>query len=296
MKSMKLLLRSIAETEYDHLIITGDIVSTADPDDFYCARELFGSFGLLHPDRLTVVPGNHDIFGGPHRATDVPGFPRHISTIDYLHNLTLFEDAFAETFVGVRRPASGQLYPFVKTLGDIQIIGLNSIPPWSLWDNPLGSNGLVDDDQCSALEALSRDTTAVMHRRIVAMHHHFGTVVDETAQNSVWKKIESRTMRLRKRRRLLRHFDSLNVKCILHGHIHKSLIYEKDGMTFANGAGSVCDDPVRYLKYNKLTIDQFGIQISIVRLPHPYQLPMAAIPRYRTRARSSLPQFASQGA
>ncbi len=32
-KSFKLLLRSILEMEYDHVKITGDIVSTADPDD-----------------------------------------------------------------------------------------------------------------------------------------------------------------------------------------------------------------------------------------------------------------------
>ena len=296
MKSMKLLLRSVLEAGCDHLIITGDIVSTAEPDDFYCARELLGSFGLLHPDKLTVIPGNHDIFGGPHRATEVPEFPKHIRTIDYVRNLRLFEEAFAETFVDVRQLRAGQLFPFVKTLGSVEIIGLNSIPPWSIWDNPFGSNGLVDEKQCDALAEWSKESPSPNGIRIVAMHHHFGTVGDDNVQSKLWKRIESRTMRLRKRRRVLKHFDALNVRCVLHGHIHKNVVYEKNKIIFANAAGAVCDDPIRYLKYNKLEIAGSKVQATIETLPHPYQLPMVAIPSHRFKAYSSEPLFASQGA
>jgi Icc protein len=153
-KSLKILLRSILEAGCDHIVISGDIVSTADPDDYFLAREVFANLGLLDGRRLTLVPGNHDIFGGPHRATDVLSFPRHIRTVDYRKNFNLFHDAFFETFLNAEQLLPGEHYPFIKRVGPFSIIGLNSIPPWSPLENPLGTNGMVDDRQYAALKSL----------------------------------------------------------------------------------------------------------------------------------------------
>ena len=118
-KSFKILLRTILDHGCDHLVITGDIVSTGDPDDYYLARTILTTFGLMDSKRLTIVPGNHDVFGGPHRAVDVLSFPRYIRTVDYHRRLALFEEAFAETFVGAKQLNSGNLFPFVERSGSL---------------------------------------------------------------------------------------------------------------------------------------------------------------------------------
>ena len=60
----RLLLQKIARLGVDHVVISGDITSGALPEDFAQARELFRDAGLLRPSRLSMVIGNHDIYGG----------------------------------------------------------------------------------------------------------------------------------------------------------------------------------------------------------------------------------------
>lgn len=291
-KSFKILLRTIMEKGYDHLVITGDIVSTADPDDYYLARSILTTFGLMDSRKLTIVPGNHDVFGGPHRAVDVLSFPRHIRTVDYHRRLALFEEAFAETFVGVRRLTADRLFPFLKNVGPYTLIGLNSIPPWSLWNNPLGSNGILSDDQASALTGLHIGNE--LHGRIplVAIHHHFNELNDETSVNSLWKNIESKTMRMKRRRRLLKLFSTLGVQAVLHGHVHRNELYERQGVRLANGAGAVCDDPVSMLKYNRLVYSGGATDISIDILPVAFQTPSTAASFHHFRSVEPIPQTA----
>ena len=270
--SLKLLLRHILDAGCDHLVISGDIVSTADPDDLYLAREIFSKLGFLRSDRLTVVPGNHDIFGGPHRAVDILSFPRHIRTVDYHSHLRLFHEAFAETFGGVARLDDDNLYPFVKTLGPFSLLGLNSIPPWSPWKNPLGTNGSLADSQVSSLLRYAQTSTPQNRIPIAILHHHFNNLNDESTDSSLWRRVESNTMRMRGRKRLLKLLRTLGVRYVLHGHIHRNEIYERDGIFLANGAGAVCDDPVRFLKYNLIRFENGMTSLTTQHLPIPYQV------------------------
>ena len=57
-------------------------------------------------------------------------------------------------------------------------------------------------------------------------------------------------MRMKKRRKLLRLFNAMNARYVLHGHIHRNEVLRAERNMFANGAGAVCDDPVRFLKYD----------------------------------------------
>jgi len=289
-KSFKILLRTILDEGCDHLVITGDIVSTADPDDYYLARKILTTFGLMDSKKLTIVPGNHDLFGGPHRAVDVLSFPQHIRTVDYRRRLALFEEAFAETFVGIKRMDGESLFPFLKNVGPFAVIGLNSIPPWSLWDNPLGSNGFLSERQMSLIENLAEREE--LHERIplVAIHHHFNDLNDASTENSLWRKIESKTMRMRKRRKVLKLFKSLGVQIVMHGHIHRNELYERNGIRLANGAGAVCDDPISMLKYNRLNHVQGVTTIEINQLPITFQTPSAAKSIHHFRSVEPIPQ------
>lgn len=280
-KSLKLLLRAVLDAGCDHVVVTGDIVSTADPDDFALAREIFGTLGLLSADRLTVVPGNHDVFGGPHRATDVLEFPSRIRTVDRAAMRALFVDAFAETFEGVMRPDPALPFPFVKRAGPFDIIGIDSTMPWSLLRNPLGSNGHVDDAQLRALSALAQRGADASRIPVVAMHHHLRDAVDATPDHRLWTAIERRTMRLRGRARLLRRLASLDARVVLHGHVHLNETYIVRGMRVANGAGAVCDDPIPFIKYNTLRVHEGNLGLEIRTLPVPYQ--SQTLPRVQSR-------------
>jgi len=271
-KSFRLLLRALEEDGFDHLLITGDITSTGIADDFFIVREILDRARLLSSHKLTVVPGNHDIFGGFHRAVDVLSFPEGIRSVDYDRNLNLFAEAFAEAFEGVYRPFEDAFYPFVKFVGPFAIIGLNSIGRWSLLKNLFGSNGSLDDRQFEGLRALETSGILKGHIPIIALHHHFnGTARDNAVANNRWVRIEMQVMKLRKKRKLLRQFQRLGVKYVLHGHIHHNELYNLRGLQFANGGGAVYDDFVEFLKYNVVECVDGECHLGIVTLPIPFQ-------------------------
>lgn len=289
LRSFKLLLESILDRGCDHLLITGDIVSTAEPDDYFLAREILDRFGLLHSSKLTVVPGNHDIFGGPHRAVDVLSFPRYIRSIDYSRHLDLFVEAFEESFEKCTFLTHGYFFPFVKKAGPFAIIGLNSIPPWSLWDNPLGSNGMISQTQWEGISRLADSSILSGTIPIVAIHHHFKDLVNDevSTTNPLWRFIENKTMRMRQRRKLLRLFHSLKVRYVFHGHLHRNETYERQGIRLVNGAGAVCDDPIRLLKFNVVTFFQGSCTLRIRSLPIPFA--QATVPLTFERSKNGLP-------
>lgn len=270
-KSLKIVLREILRAGCDHIVISGDLVSTADPDDFYLAREVFLNYGLMNSRLLTIVPGNHDIFGGPHRAVDVVSFPRHIRSVDYRRNLDLFHETFREAFDGVRHLSNDSFYPFIKNVGPFAFVGLNSIPPWSLRTNPLGTNGLIDDSQLNVLRSADTLTHVQSAIPVAVVHHHFNDLTDDSVEEGIWKRIESRTMRMKKRKRLLKVLKAIGVKYVLHGHIHRNELYERNGIQLANGAGAVCDDPVKNLKYNTLASSNGSCELSTRHLAIPFQ-------------------------
>lgn len=293
LKSFKLLLKSTLAAGCDHLVITGDIVSTGEEDDYYLAREILGNLDLLNSDRLTVVPGNHDIFGGPHRAVDVLSFPQYIRNVDYARHLERFEVVFGETLLNTISYGQDSIYPFVKKVGPYSIIGLNSIPPWSFRRNPLGTNGKLNEDQRVALLQMQSDGHFSRTIPLVAMHHHFNDLQDDSAGGGFWKRIESNTMRMRGRTKTLRLFESLGVRYVLHGHIHRNEIYRSNSLTLLNGAGAVCDDPIRFLKYNEIQFSHGEENVRTNVLPISFQVPSHSLPIRRLHYPIALPPVPS---
>jgi Icc protein len=270
--SFRLLLKAIVEHGCDHLLITGDIVSTADPADFLLAREILSQFDLLHSSKLTVVPGNHDIFGGPHRAIDVLSFPQYIRSVDYSRHLRLFIQTFEETFDRCTYPARGYHFPFLKQVGPFVILGINSVPPWSLWNNPFGSSGAIQGNQWNALLELQGQLLPQGKIFVAALHHHLYSSLHQYASNNpMWRLIEQQTMRIRKRTTVLRLFKSLGIRYIFHGHIHRNELYLRNGLRCINGAGAVCDDSIPWLKFNTLTYTHDTCTLRIQCLPIPFQ-------------------------
>jgi len=230
----------------DHVVITGDLTSNGDARDLRSVRRLFESLGILASSKLTLIPGNHDLYGGPHLAEEVLGFPERCRTTDLNEKLAIFQDTFAEVFTdSIQTDAA---YPFLKKVRNICFLGLNSITEYSLLDNPVGSNGRIGAEQQTRIRRLSKHHAwQTASQRIVLIHHHLFRpkdvshlqLADGVTSKNIAALIEQRTLKLHGKRSLLQLCKEIDVDLILHGHVHFTGDYERKGIAYLNSAGSI---------------------------------------------------------
>lgn len=263
------LIDAIEHQRADHIVITGDISSSADERDLLATRALFDKLKILDASKLTLVIGNHDIFGGPHLAEEVLSFPRACRECLYHHKLYAFQRIFQPLFSEVYYESNP--YPFVKLVKDVAIIGLNTVAEYSQYRNPVGSNGAIDDHQFESLRAML-DTAVVRDakHRVVAMHHHLFRRKDEKHLHSystpkgLFSTIEQETLKLRKKRRLLALLEKADVQTVLHGHVHFTGDYPRRKVRCYNAAGAIY--PLMATEshsYNLLTITEKGTSLEV---------------------------------
>ena len=96
----------------DHIAVTGDLINLGLPAEFEAARAWLAGLGA--PDKVTVVPGNHDIY--THLGDD-PGVERWA---DYMRSRRVGRASM--------RPGA-RAFPFVRRLGPVALIALNSAVP-----------------------------------------------------------------------------------------------------------------------------------------------------------------------
>lgn len=240
-RKTKKLLNFFLENNYDHLVITGDITDNADAKDFQAFRKILQSYGLLDTLKCSVVIGNHDIYGGVQTAMDVVQFPNKCKTVDFDTKVKEFCAYFEELFFDTLRPDKESYFPYAKDLGDVVLVGLNSIDKYSRLKNPFASNGRVNDIQLEYLSELLEHEDIKKKRKTVLIHHHFykKTEATQAAQKNLWSRVESFALKLRGRKKLLKVLSGKHVDYILHGHSHEKKIYDKNGITFLNAGASV---------------------------------------------------------
>ncbi len=146
------LLETVRVSKADHLVISGDLASSAHPEEFQGVRSLLDEHGFNDSERLTIIPGNHDIFGFIYqtfqhpkavlgRARSVHGLAATASTLwqfrrklmsydaeKYLRDVRSFRmhfpHAFSRHIVAEGHHAG---FPFAKLLpDDIALIGVDS--------------------------------------------------------------------------------------------------------------------------------------------------------------------------
>jgi 3',5'-cyclic AMP phosphodiesterase CpdA len=124
----------------DHVLITGDLTTTALPSEFKAARAALAAL-LVDPERATVVPGNHDRYtGGSVRSR-----------------------AFEATFGGFA-PAPG--YPWLRRLdSETAILGLDPTR------SHISARGYLPPEQLARARDLLADPAARPRRLIVACHY-----------------------------------------------------------------------------------------------------------------------------
>ena len=245
------LLSDIRERGCDHVLVTGDIADNPDIQDFLYVRELFSHFDLLDSSKMSVIPGNHDIFGGAPKGPDFFRFGMICKQINYEEKVDQFIDLFKETF------PSNNSFPYLKIINNIAIVGINSVDRWSVKKNPEGSNGKVSERDFEKLKSLLSSKEVKNKYIIVLIHHHFNRPGKDNdhPDHSLWLRIVNYKMMLYGKKKLTDLFRKHNVNLILHGHTHINEIYNiKKNPVINSSACSIpiTDDMIR--KYNILNI------------------------------------------
>jgi predicted phosphodiesterase len=252
------------------LIITGDITDNASEKDLEIFRRMLKRYGFLNGERLSLIIGNHDIFGGIQKAEEILTFHEKCESVIYKDRVNNFISYFAETFDNCYYLSSKDFFPFAKRIDNTLLIGLNSVAPYSKLSNPFGSNGEISASQFGELYELLKSADNDVKYKIVMIHHHFNKIKTEAKSTfgSIWANIEKQTMKLKNKRRLFTLFKEFNVDVVLHGHIHESKEYFRKDVRFLNAGATIKsnNNSVR-INFLKLAKGNIRIETDSVDLP-----------------------------
>ncbi len=272
LKEIKNVLRYCKDHQVDHIVITGDLTDNASEVNLNILYKSLSKFGYHNSEKLSVIIGNHDIFGGLQKAEDIFSFPDRCRKTDYNNKIKSFNDIFASTFKDCIYLGESNSYPYAKIIGDVLFVGINSNAEYSTLSNPFASNGEVSLEQFNETAKILNDYSNFVKYKIILIHHHFNKLEGSKSFSSagLWQNIERQTMRLRKKKRLITLFKEFNVDLVLHGHLHITEKYEKKGVKFLNAGGSIKSSNSNKLKINIISIGENTIRTEIKKIS-PYQ-------------------------
>jgi 3',5'-cyclic AMP phosphodiesterase CpdA len=165
----------------DHVAITGDLINLALEAEFAPAKAWLESVGP--PERVTVVPGNHDAYV---RATG--------------HR---FAESWGSYLAGDNAgDQSGNIFPALRRRGPLALIGVSTAVPTP----PLMATGWLGRSQMDALERMLAALAAERAFRILLIHHPLRS--------------SARAKRLTDSPELLALLKRHGVELVLHGHDH----------------------------------------------------------------------------
>ena len=270
LEKIKHLLNYALAYKIDHIVISGDLTHNSEIEAFEILRKIFKDFGLLNSERLSLVIGNHDIFGGPQTAEDVFLFPDRCKLLDYDKKIKEFGDFFSEAFDYKVSPSTNSYFPYLKKFNDVSVIGLNSIAKYSKLNNPFASNGKIYKNEYNFLVNVLNSCYIEPAKKLIILHHHFNKIkVDKNkSASSLWQNIEKQTMRLKKKKRLFQLFRMYKVDLVLHGHIHENNEYIRKGVRFINAGASLLGPIDDELKINFVNVQHSKINIETHRIIH----------------------------
>jgi predicted phosphodiesterase len=262
------LLQFCNNKDVDHLIITGDLVENPDPYDFELLRKILKKTGFLSSDRLSVVIGNHDIFGGVVTVQDLFNFKKNCEAINYNLKIKEFHNFFSEAFESCIYISPLNIFPYAKVIEDILIVGLNSVAEYSKSKNVFASNGEINSAQLNELIEIFNFYKSC-RIKLVLIHHHFQKtkLLQENQFGNIWQLIEKQTTKLRTKRKLFEIFNNFNVNLVLHGHYHESLEYYRKGIRFLNAGGSFKNKLISHGQINLINTDDNRLKIEIHKIP-----------------------------
>ena len=222
------LVDHLVQRSYDHVVITGDVSNLALESELERAHRELQRIG--GPERLTVIPGNHDNYTfGAQR-----------------------EHRFERTFGPYMTPDGGPEveYPFVKRSGPVTFVGMDT----TYWTMPFMSFGRVGKAQGRRLVSRCRRSDVADSFKVVLLHHNMHRRHGLSEAMS----------RLRDRDRLAGWLFEGDVDLVLHGHSHRSHRYNLtrgDRRIPVIGCGSSTWAHAEHMaRYNVYTIEDGALQ------------------------------------
>jgi Icc protein len=253
---LRTLIEKIAALKYDHILMTGDITDVPNLSDLLGVRSILEDTGFYNWERLTILPGNHDVFGkyGERKARQQLSLnpdmvPRLSRKKNYEEKINAFCNVFQKAFVA-EDSAVDNFFPFVKIIGNVAIVGFNTVMEWSVISNPIGSRGRIDAEELAMIDQPEIAQMLSGKTVIAVMHHAYtlyepGTTLDKAF---VWG------MELVDKEATLKTLQHIHTKLVLHGHFHRAEIYREGGIVFVN-----CGSTKRTSnKINSVTVDDEG--------------------------------------
>jgi 3',5'-cyclic AMP phosphodiesterase CpdA len=169
----------------DHVIVSGDLVNLALPDEFLQAKQWLDDLGS--PEMVSMVPGNHDAYvrSGLHQIKQ--------------HWAPYFQSDTAS-------PTQESGFPFYRVRGGVAIIGLSS----AVATPPFFATGRIGSAQLIRLETLLNEARWANLRRLVVLHH------PPHERATYWHK------RLTDAEKFRAVIARAGADLILHGHTHQN--------------------------------------------------------------------------
>ncbi len=146
-----LLVADLRHQGVDHIAVTGDLVNIGLPQEYETALLWLHTLGPA--DRVSVVPGNHDIYTRLRRHSGVGRWARYMESDEWGARLA---------------PGPGPRFPYIRRIGQsIALVGLNSAVP-----TPPGiASGEVGAEQIGQCRELLRELGRMKMFRVVMIHH-----------------------------------------------------------------------------------------------------------------------------
>jgi 3',5'-cyclic AMP phosphodiesterase CpdA len=231
------LLDALGEVGVDHLVVTGDLAFSGEPRELERAAELLRPFA--EAKKLTVVPGNHDVWT-----------EESVETARFLR-------AVGPDGRGMRRAAPS--YPHVVPLGDeVVLVALDSA---RYGDDPLETPGRLGTEQLRAARELAREHSKEGKAVVLAFHHHVVLPPERVPSDAKLAR-----MPLADADKVVRLVAEMPIAAVLHGHRHTAFRVDLPGargttpVLCAGSAARVADEPVRRARAYVYEIDRSGVR------------------------------------
>lgn len=142
------IVADLAAQAPDHIAVTGDLVNIGLPQEHINALAWVASLGAPH--EVSLIPGNHDIYSRLRRDPGTARWSRYM----------------ASCARGAEHAGEGD-FPFVRMLGGVAIVGVNSAVPTP----PFVASGRVGAEQLARLGDVLERLGRAGHFRLVLIHH-----------------------------------------------------------------------------------------------------------------------------
>ncbi len=220
---LEALARDLDSIRPDHIAVTGDLTNVATAEEFPEARRWLDKLG--GPERVSVVPGNHDAYVGiaPERSWDLWS--------EYLRS----DDA-----------AGALEFPSLRVRGELALVGVSSAVPTALFL----ATGRVGRAQLGRLERRLVALRDAGLCRVVLIHH-------PVTQGAISKRRE-----LRDAAALRALLARVGAELVLHGHGHRTLFASLPGpageipVVGVRSASDATDRPEQRAQYHVYDIER----------------------------------------